>query len=145
MLTFCIYRQTRNRRVSCTILVSAAGFFYSMTFLRTVCHSSRTETLAHDYKERKMRRSWKPLRLREKFAVFIPFRSCFFFQKDLKLMKKSQEGNQNGNVILQRYNIINAGLTIQGKDRHVLNSEEEQENYLKCVTISEFGFGSMYL
>lgn len=83
-----------------------------------------------------MRQSRKPLRLREKFAFFIPFKYCFFVQKDLKLMKKSQEGNQNSNIILQRYKIINTSLTIQEKDRNFLNSEEEQEDYLKFGTIS---------
>lgn len=61
-------------------------------------------------KGRKKRQSRKPLRLREKSLFFIPFKYCFSVQKDLKLMKKSQEGNQNGNIILQKYKIINTSL-----------------------------------
>ena len=68
------------------------------------------------------------------FAHFILCKCRLFVRKDLELMKKSQEGKQNGKIIQQGYMVI---ITKNQSDRseedrgketggNISNSEEEQ-------------------
>lgn len=69
------------------------------------------------------------------FAHFILCKCRLFVRKDLELMKKSQEGKQNGKIIQQGYMVITTKTNLT----HLKRTEErrQEEQHVTFLTVRE--------